>query len=307
MKMCSKCKNIKTINNFRKDKYSKDGFTSRCKYCIDHKYRNICQYCGKEFYGSHKNQKFCSKKCMGLSNINQIKYNCDYCGKECSCIKAEYYKNNKKHHYCSVECASIHGGILRSGENHHNWKGEYFIYNCDYCGKEISIHEDPHELNKKYHYCSMECLGKHRSIINKGENNPNYKDGNSVFEAKVMSFFRNSTIEEWRNESIKNCNGKCVLTGEDFQCVHHLYSHSNIVKDTFKQMNIDINDIENLSNETIFELKNMVLKNTFKYGLGVCLTKKIHKLFHSIYGYGNNTKEQFEEFKERYKNGEFTK
>ena len=73
MKQCRKCKQLKLIKHFRNDKYTKDGKTSRCKYCIDHKYKNICPICGKEFYGSHKNQTFCSNACKGKSNEKQIK------------------------------------------------------------------------------------------------------------------------------------------------------------------------------------------------------------------------------------------
>jgi len=54
------------------------------------------------------------------------------------------------------------------------------------------------------------------------------------------------------------------------------------------------------------KVKDKCLKLHYKYGLGVCIRKDIHELFHNLYGRGNNTPEQFKEFTQRYQNGEFT-
>ena len=41
----------------------------------------------------------------------------------------------------------------------------------------------------------------------------------------------------------------------------------------------------------------MCLELHYQYGLGVSLLESVHKEFHDLYGRGDNTPEQFEEFK----------
>jgi hypothetical protein len=58
---------------------------------------------------------------------------------------------------------------------------------------------------------------------------------------------------------------------------------------------------EQINQYTDIELKlieDKCLELHSYYGLGVCLCGEEHKLFHSIYGYGKNTIEQYVEFKE---------
>ena len=61
----------------------------------------------------------------------------------------------------------------------------------------------------------------------------------------------------------------------------------------------------NIRNE--LEIYNWDIENRTNVDNGITLSKEIHKKFHKIYGYGNNTKEQFLDFVHQlYKQKEIT-
>lgn len=285
MKICTKCKEVKTIKNFRKDKYSKTGYTCRCKPCMDKKYKNICKYCGKEFFGSHKSQEYCSVVCSNThkNKINKkynaeeeiiknnyavqvldgqkVKLNCDNCGKEIIKDYSKYILS--KIHYCSKEC-KYEGNKQYKGEKSATWKGGNVEVSCSWCSEKIKIKRDKFNKFNNF-YCSTKCMGKHREIIYKGENSPTWNP-NLTDEDRVRS---NEEYNNWRNSVYERDNYACQCCGQRGNGTinaHHL--------DGFNWAKDKRTDIDN----------------------GITLCEECHRRFHNAYGYGHNTREQFYNF-----------
>ena len=270
MKKCNCCGEIKNIHHFCKQKDCVDGHRNKCKECSNKKFPTICQYCGKEFYADRKGRKFCSNKCVSLSQSTKITTKCEQCGKVIQKKKCLY--ENVEHHYCSIKCRSLWLSIHNSGVNNKQYKR--VIFKCEVCGKEVAQIESMYYRHKN-HYCSAKCASIGQGIIYKRENHPNW----------------NPNLTDEEREKGRHIEGydnfiKQVLERDDYTCqitgkrggkleVHHLNCFSD-----FKEERTDMNN-------------------------GITLSKEIHKLFHKIYGNKHNTKEQFEEFKHRYINKEF--
>lgn len=296
MKPCTYCKELKLINNF-----NKKGRENVCKHCRkikSKKYICTCEQCGKEFNGA-KDQKFCSRECVykyqsekrvGKNNpiYNRIKYKCDYCGKEIEVTPHIY--NGNKHIFCSRKCTDKYRSEYMNGKNSPLFKR--IKCTCSICGKEI-YKQQSKVKDKKHLFCSTECRNKGTSLFQSGENHPMYGkerldirgennpnwNPNLTDEERELSKNRTLSLEynEWRKEILKRDYWTCQVSGYKGKdiVVHHLNSW-------------------NSNKEERFDFNN-----------AITLSKNIHKLFHKLYGYGNNTKEQFEEFKHRYQNEEF--
>lgn len=139
-------------------------------------------------------------------------------------------------------------------------------------------------------YCASEYRAE---LLNKGGITP------------VHNYLRGK-IDSWNKDSMENCNYKCIITGSRFDTVHHVYGFNLILFETFDILNLPIySNISQYSEGELFLLEETCLKLHYKYGLGVCLSNSIHELFHKLYSKGDNTPQQFDDFKLRLKSGEF--
>ena len=106
----------------------------------------------------------------------------------------------------------------------------------------------------------------------------------------------------WINQQKQKCNYICAIAGKRSNIVlHHIYSFNKILEEAISILNFPILDnINEYSNKQLDSLYDKFIEIQSNYNSYVCIEDSIHKKFHSIYGYGNNTPEQWNEFLETY-------
>ena len=105
----------------------------------------------------------------------------------------------------------------------------------------------------------------------------------------------------WKQDSMKACNYRCVLTEDKNFHIHHLYGFSDIFNIFVDKNNLTEAKITSYSFEELEDICNEFVQFHDTYPLGVCVREDLHVLFHTIYGKHNNTPEQWDEFVDLYK------
>ena len=162
--------------------------------------------------------------------------------------------------------------------------------------------EDDDFIIKNYETMSDEEIGKvlHRATksIKQRRNDLGYhrKNLDEINYPRVGSFVA-SNDTAWRRESQRTTIKYGLVLGDAEEEVHHLYSRNAMVLETMDFFNLyeDFN-----INEASTDFRSSFIK-TFReienrHPLGIYLSKTEHARFHSIYGFGWNTEEQFIEF-----------
>jgi len=200
-------------------------------------------------------------------------------------------------------------------------------YKCNYCAWEVRnellrtdrneileyyesrglVVEDINEYENKEKPIKFRCL-KHLEHVQHSSysnlKNTQVPCEHCRVENSLSTLNRNlrSSLGKWRKESIKLCDNKCVFTNNKIFDVHHLQPFNEIIKEAVNILNIKIKD--KYTTEEYINIKRLVVELHNKYPLGVCISNKIHNLFHSLYSKESSI-EDFYEFKRRYELGEF--
>lgn len=94
---------------------------------------------------------------------------------------------------------------------------------------------------------------------------------------------------------------KCFLTDVKKDCViHHLKSFNTILNESLDELNLCLHrKLKDYSKDDFEKLENLVISK-HKVEIGILLQRKVHNQFHSLYGKGDNTLEQFIDFTKKY-------
>lgn len=176
-----------------------------------------------------------------------------------------------------------------------------------------SIYSDEENLYLKDNYLlrTNEELGKELNRSPNGIAQHLYKLGfirpTEIGKYKNIQEYIRSKLSVWSNKYRKECNYACSVSGVRSNIiVHHIRGFNLLLNEAFEDLNFKIKDkFEDYAEKELEELWEYFYNLQELYGEYCCVTENIHKLFHNIYGYGNNTKEQWDEFVEKYHNGEY--
>ena len=104
-------------------------------------------------------------------------------------------------------------------------------------------------------------------------------------------------LSDWKKESLKAYDYKCVITGQTTNLeVHHLYSLNLIIDEVIKELNLTMRPkISGYSKDELSKIEYLFIKKHKQNPFRIPIMESLHKKFHTIYG-DNATIEDFKDY-----------
>lgn len=117
-----------------------------------------------------------------------------------------------------------------------------------------------------------------------------------------LTYYVRSRLASWKESVRKERDYTCELTGERSNViVHHIRGFNLLMSETIEVLDFPIyENIYEYNQKQLDIFLETFLQVQESYHSYICINEEIHKQFHSIYGYGNNTPEQWDNFVETY-------
>lgn len=108
----------------------------------------------------------------------------------------------------------------------------------------------------------------------------------------VMVYLRGA-IKRWVKDSRRHGGGRCVVTGQPSEVVHHLTNFADLVYSAMGDLKLHRKPVSRYTDDELQDLTLLVLMKHYEAGLGVCLTRALHDDYHARHGKRGNTPDQF--------------
>lgn len=144
--------------------------------------------CGKTYRPPSAKTKFCGIECARANRpLKGVTLKC-FCGAEFYISKSQVRKNN----FCSKECVKKQPTTKMTKV-------------CLFCKSEYQVYRSQVKHRGSL-YCDRICRGKHKSLLQVGENNPSWRGGVSTENHRLR---QSKAFKEWR---------KAVFERDDYTC-----------------------------------------------------------------------------------------